>query len=128
MNQALISNEFSLIIEQLARPISLINLECDTLISISAGSENAADFEHINRATQRFSNLLDQLALNGTFPTDFAYTRHELRTPLSQIIGYAELVEEIAQEDGRTELLAGLQIIKMAAHQLISLVGDHFRS
>jgi len=49
---------------------------------------------------------------------------HELRTPLNAIIGYAELIEEEAEETGTEHILPDLQRIQQAAHHQLVLIND----
>lgn len=49
---------------------------------------------------------------------------HELRTPMNAIIGYTELLEEIAEENGHTEYLANLKKIHTAARNLLAIIND----
>ena len=50
-----------------------------------------------------------------------ARLRHDLRTPLHQIIGYAELLEEVARERGEESALADLARIRTAARRALAL-------
>jgi class 3 adenylate cyclase len=50
-----------------------------------------------------------------------ARLRHNLRTPLHQIIGYAELLEEEARDSGDTEYLEDLQKIRDAARRALDV-------
>ena len=49
---------------------------------------------------------------------------HELRTPLNAIIGYSELLQEQAEEDGKGEYVADLEKIRSAGRHLLSLIND----
>ncbi len=49
---------------------------------------------------------------------------HELRTPLNAIIGYSEMLEEDAQEEGRESAVADLQKIRNAGKHLLALIND----
>jgi signal transduction histidine kinase len=49
---------------------------------------------------------------------------HELRTPLNAIIGYAELLQEVAEEEQQTEYSADLEKINAAAKHLLGLIND----
>lgn len=57
-------------------------------------------------------------------PDPVAKIRHDLRTPLNQIIGYAELLEEEAQDAGRDAELPDLRRIRGAASGLLRMVDD----
>lgn len=49
---------------------------------------------------------------------------HELRTPLNAVIGYSELLEEEAVEQGQQEYLSDLQKINAAGRHLLGLIND----
>jgi adenylate cyclase len=51
-----------------------------------------------------------------------ARLRHDLRTPLHQVIGYAELLEDEARDAGNESYLADLGRIKEAARRALELV------
>jgi adenylate cyclase len=48
--------------------------------------------------------------------------RHQLRTPLNQIIGYGEMLQEEAQDAGHEQYLADLERIGIAARNLLALI------
>lgn len=50
--------------------------------------------------------------------------RHELRTPINHIVGYSELLLEVAEEHGHAELLADLGRIRVAGRELGTLVNE----
>lgn len=49
---------------------------------------------------------------------------HELRTPLSAVIGYSELMQEEAAERGYTEMLDDLERVRVAANHLLAMIND----
>jgi signal transduction histidine kinase len=49
---------------------------------------------------------------------------HELRTPLNAVIGYSELLQELAEEDGKEDYLADLKKIQFAGKHLLTLIND----
>ena len=51
---------------------------------------------------------------------------HDLRTPLSQIIGYSEMLLEEAQEQGRDDFVPDLRKTHAAGQHLLALIDDHF--
>ena len=51
--------------------------------------------------------------------------RHQLRTPLNQIIGYGEMLHEEAQDNGHEQYLADLEKIGIAARNLLALIDKH---
>jgi signal transduction histidine kinase len=52
---------------------------------------------------------------------------HDLRTPLSQIIGYSEMLTEHADEAGDDAYATDLRKVRAAGYRLLELIGDHFR-
>ncbi|MBW2245075.1 MAG: response regulator [Deltaproteobacteria bacterium] len=53
--------------------------------------------------------------------------QHEVRTPLGQIIGYSELLEEELEERGQEDLAPDLHRIRSAAQRLLDLVDGKLR-
>ena len=49
---------------------------------------------------------------------------HELRTPLNAIIGYSEMLEEEAQDNGQEQFVADLEKIHGAGKHLLALIND----
>lgn len=49
---------------------------------------------------------------------------HDLRTPLNQIIGFSEILIEIAEEEGHRNLIEGLMTVRNAGYELTNLVHD----
>ena len=54
-----------------------------------------------------------------------AELRHDLRTPLNQIIGYSEILLETAEEQAHSAYLPDLQKIHNAATDLVDLINAH---
>ena len=50
--------------------------------------------------------------------------RHDLRTPINQIIGYSELLEEDARDAGQDKLVPDLQKVTGAARKLLALIDE----
>ena len=61
-------------------------------------------------------------AANRTKSEFLANMSHELRTPLNVILGYAELLEEEAEDEDRSELVSDLYKIRHAGHHLLTLI------
>src|SRR5262245_44397906 len=57
-----------------------------------------------------------------------AKIRHDVRTPVSQILGYSELLLEDAEENGQESLASDLKKIHAAATKLLKLLDQHFPS
>ena len=53
---------------------------------------------------------------------------HDLRSPLNQIIGYAELLEEDARDQQHDQLATDLQRIHAAGRRLLNLMEENFSS
>ncbi len=53
--------------------------------------------------------------------------RHDLKTPINQIIGYSEMLAEDAEEKGQTDALADLSKIISAARTLLELIDRELR-
>jgi signal transduction histidine kinase/DNA-binding response OmpR family regulator len=49
---------------------------------------------------------------------------HELRTPLNAVIGYSELLQEEAEDQGQEDFLPDLQKINAAGKHLLALIND----
>jgi signal transduction histidine kinase/DNA-binding response OmpR family regulator/HAMP domain-containing protein len=49
---------------------------------------------------------------------------HELRTPLNAIIGYSQIMQEDAEDDGNTAAIADLKKIESAGNHLLGLIND----
>ena len=56
--------------------------------------------------------------------TFLANMSHELRTPLNAIIGYADLIDEEAEERGGTEEQADIRKIQRAGRHLLDIISD----
>ncbi len=61
---------------------------------------------------------------NRTKSEFLANMSHELRTPLNAIIGYSEILEEDAEDNGQVELIRDLQKIRNAGKHLLNLIND----
>jgi sigma-B regulation protein RsbU (phosphoserine phosphatase) len=58
-------------------------------------------------------------------PTNLAHLRHDLRTPINQILGYSELLMEETADAGHNVYDADLKKIRQAAKQLLNLINDN---
>ena len=67
-----------------------------------------------------------EIAENATrAKSDFlANMSHELRTPLNIIVGYSELLEEDAEDDGNKKLIIDLKKIQSAATHQLTLINS----
>lgn len=82
--------------------------------------------EHrVEKRTEELAMARDgALASNKAKDIFLANMSHELRTPLNIIIGYSELVEEVAVENGVKNIVTDLRKIQQAAHQQLSLINS----
>src|SRR5205823_1621170 len=58
------------------------------------------------------------------YDTVLSSIRHNLRTPLNQIIGYSEMLQEEAEDLGLDAYVPDLQKIHTAGGQLLTLIND----
>ena len=65
---------------------------------------------------------------HGGFEERLSELRHELRTPIGHIIGYAELIEEDLDEDGRRAYGHDLAAIIVAGQKMLALIDQHLGS
>jgi class 3 adenylate cyclase len=56
----------------------------------------------------------------------YSKIRHDLRTPINQIIGYSELLEEEAEDAGQSGLVPDLRKIQQAARRQLSMIDEFF--
>lgn len=83
------------------------------------------DLDRIEAAGHRLVDLIrlelapEKLALGRI---DLRHLHAELRTPLNHVIGYTEILLEIAEHDQAAELLPDLQRIRTAARRFLALV------
>jgi adenylate cyclase len=56
----------------------------------------------------------------------YSKIRHDLRTPVNQVIGYSELLQEIAEEEGHPHYVADLKKIRAAADRMLELINAFF--
>jgi CheY-like chemotaxis protein/nitrogen-specific signal transduction histidine kinase len=63
-------------------------------------------------------------AANSAKSQFLASMSHELRTPLNAIIGYSEMLEEEAAEQGHGSYVPDLQKIRSAGRHLLALIND----
>ncbi|MCA9657571.1 MAG: hypothetical protein KC486_04455, partial [Myxococcales bacterium] len=64
------------------------------------------------------------IAANNAKSAFLATMSHELRTPLNVVLGYAELVREVAVEEGLPRITADIDNIHGAAAHLLSIIND----
>jgi len=90
-----------------------------------------SDLERIRSGGKKLLTLIDQVLGAGAaqdperdLKSYAEQIRVDLRTPVTSVVGYAEMLLETAQEEGRQELVADLERIHTSAHRLLELSGD----
>jgi adenylate cyclase len=86
------------------------------------------DLQKIHTAAEHLLTLINDIcdpAKDGVDPIDPVQMQHEVRTPLNQVIGYSELLQEEARDQGLEGFIPDLQRINAAAKHLLTLVVDH---
>jgi adenylate cyclase len=86
-----------------------------------------ADLDRIHSAGKRLLSVVDDLC-DPVARRKFDETsmHHEVRTPLNQVIGYAEMLEEQAKDLGRDSFISDLQKVHTAARSLLNLIVENF--
>jgi|GEM_PF-103330 len=88
----------------------------------------APDLEKIHAGGRQLLALIAEYFDEETFETkrgDVQRLCHDLRTPVNQIIGYSEMLQEQAEEIGRKKYLPDLRKIRDAAASWLGLMEEH---
>lgn len=86
------------------------------------------DLKKIHAGGRQLLALIQEYLDEATFEEkrhDLHRLCHELRTPVNHIVGYAELIEEQAEERGLREMLPDLRKIADAGHTWLRLMEDY---
>lgn len=62
---------------------------------------------------------------NIDFSSRLSNIRHDMRTPVGHIMGYAEILEEDLEDSGSAEFLRDLTLVHGAGERLIALIDEH---
>ena len=88
-----------------------------------------ADLNRIHSAGEQLLGVVDDLCDPVAHrKIDEASMHHEVRTPLNQIIGYAEMLQEQAKELGYDSFASDLQKVHTAGRHLLDLIVENFVS
>lgn|GEM_PF-1368914 len=95
------------------------------LISVKDETERRARERMLTESSARLEAALREAQAASDAKTALlAGVSHELRTPLFTILGYAELVQETAEDNGYTAITTELGHIREAGKQLRQRIGD----
>jgi adenylate cyclase len=88
-----------------------------------------ADLNRIHSAGEQLLGVVDDLCDPVAHrKIDEASMHHEVRTPLNQIIGYAEMLQEQAKDLGYDSFASDLQKVHTAGRHLLDLIVENFVS
>ena len=84
-----------------------------------------ADISDIKRRELELERARAEAEQANRVKSEFlANMSHELRTPLNAIIGYSQILQEDAEDEGNTAAIADLKKIEMAGNHLLGLIND----
>ena len=86
------------------------------------------DLKKIHAGGRQLLALIQEYFDEATFgekSRDLQRLCHELRTPVNHIVGYAELIEEQAEERGLAQMLPDLRKIADAGHTWLGLMEEY---
>ena len=117
---------------ELRTPLNHIIGYCEMLLEEAEDLPEAtlvADLERIHFAGRRLLTVVNDLfdpVKSAAYRNDPNLVHHEIRTPLNQIIGYAEMLQEVARDRGADSFVADFERILAAARELLRLVVENF--
>jgi len=121
--------DLSKIRHDLRTPINHILGYCEMLQEDETLPEEfAPDLAKIHAGGKQLLALIAEYFDEETFETkrgDVQRLCHDLRTPVNQIIGYCEILQEDAEEMGRKKYLPDLRKIRDAAASWLGLMEEH---
>ena len=88
--------------------------------------QEAADLDVLYSTTVEHATTIENelMARNEQVSEFLANMSHELRTPLNAVIGYSDLIAEIAEEDGYSAIADDLDKIRSAGTHLLGLISN----
>ena len=121
--------DLSRIRHDLRTPINHILGFCEMLQEEEGMPEDfQPDLKKIHAGGRQLLALIQEYFDEATFEEkrhDLHRLCHELRTPVNHIVGYAELIEEQAEERGLTQMLPDLRKIADAGHTWLGLMEEY---
>src|SRR5438094_1996776 len=117
---------------ELRTPLNHIIGYCEMLIE-QAQDERLdiflPDLDRIHAAGERLLRVVDDLCDPvADRKIDELSMHHEVRTPLNQVIGYAEMLQEQAKDLGHDSFASDLQKVHTAGRRLLDLIVQNFAS
>jgi signal transduction histidine kinase/DNA-binding response OmpR family regulator len=94
-------------------------------VAIANHDELGALAANVNRTCEQLGALYQQLEAASQHKSAFlANMSHELRTPLNAVIGYSEMLQEMAEDEGFDQFVPDLTKIRDAGRHLLNLIND----
>ena len=94
-------------------------------VAVPNRDEFGALAANVNRTCEQLGALYQQLEAASQHKSAFlANMSHELRTPLNAVIGYSEMLQEMAEDEGLDQFLPDLAKIRDAGRHLLNLIND----
>ena len=117
---------------ELRTPINGIIGYAEMLLEDVDDEAIASDLRRIRGAGRQLLGHVDRVlrpdGLEGTTPEEMEAfgekVRLDLRTPITTVIGYAELIIETCREDGREQLVPDLERVLTSARRLLEMSED----
>lgn len=106
--------------ETLRQSLDSILNACDALLKTSLTDQQRGDVFAIRTATQEISNRIDSAA--AKLPTPPTYIVAEIRSPLTALIGYTEVLLNAANAEQKQHLM----LILREARPLLSMIESAF--
>lgn len=121
--------DFSRIRHDLRTPVNHIIGYCEMLLEDDAvPGDFRGDLEKIHAGGRQLLSLIRDYFDEESFAQKrpgLHQLHHELRTPVNHIVGYTELLEELAEERGLTLLIVDLGKVRQAAHLWLGLIQEY---